>query len=347
MPDLDLPGAPNLNLAPDRTAEPSRAETPNDVGADAGLDPAVVRGLADARQVSLAAVYGSEWQAAGERFDRSYATDGPAAYERLETEPEAYGVVVGERGSAARAAGTLWAREQVLAEARGEPLPEAYANDVTRDVAMAGQEHERVGGWARQQDRELAERIDGRLEDKAEALYNEAADLQRDLAQTTDANRIAELTADLADVQARRDQVGDSRRELAEIGAANKTFRFEGAESGASIAHSSLDAASGEFIIRHDGTLGNQVHELTHAHQYATGVTSFPSSGGTSFHGVAPVDTEVQAYRRQYAADPDSLPRTSDSHPSSLSEITPDYVRGIYTRNIIGVKDYYYRTSGY
>ena len=136
MPDLFQPG-------PERARTPSvQPETQRDQRPDAleGLTPAQTKGLEQAREGGLRMLYGNGWEAAGARLDAAYGAEGPAAYQRLEREPGAYGVVTGDPRRFEMAAGGLYARERVVAEARGETPAETYHTDEdrsNRDVAHA------------------------------------------------------------------------------------------------------------------------------------------------------------------------------------------------------------------
>lgn len=93
------------------------------LSSEARLSPDVQAGLSDAYRSGLTLLYGDQWREAGTRLAQAYATEGQAAYERLGRDPGAFGTVVGDPAQAERVAGGLWARENVLAQARGDEPP--------------------------------------------------------------------------------------------------------------------------------------------------------------------------------------------------------------------------------
>lgn len=101
----------------ERTPLPVEAQDP---------DAPVHMALDQARERGLRTLYGGGWREAGEQIDQAFATDGPPALDQLSRAPETYGRTVGPPDSADVAARTLWAREQVLAQMRGDTLPETF-----------------------------------------------------------------------------------------------------------------------------------------------------------------------------------------------------------------------------
>ena len=94
-------------------------------------------------QSGLTTLYGADWESAGQRLAQAFSAEGPAAYERLARTPEAFGTVVGDRSASEGVANGLWAREQVLASARGVELPGSFRSpDATTGGADQSLERE-------------------------------------------------------------------------------------------------------------------------------------------------------------------------------------------------------------
>lgn len=138
MPDLSLsePGRSPSQEAPARETAGGMEQAAELPGARDGLDADAATGLEEVRQNTLQSPYGDGWEAAGERLGAAFEAEGASAYERLGERRGDYGPVTGE--GAEHAAATLWVREQVLAEARGETLPGSYRSTEAREDVGSG-----------------------------------------------------------------------------------------------------------------------------------------------------------------------------------------------------------------
>lgn len=128
MPDLFHDDGPSQRPEPTPHLEQAPEMRP---GVAEGLEPRAVDMLESARQGGLQRLYGTEWEAAGAKLDEAYRSEGPAAYERLEQHPESFGAVSSDPRYSEMVAGGLYARERVLAEARGERPAETYRSTET------------------------------------------------------------------------------------------------------------------------------------------------------------------------------------------------------------------------
>lgn len=332
MPALSLADDLGPHLEADRSlAVAERAPRP---GEDAGLDASVVQGLADARHGMLSTLYGTEWEAAGQRLDQAYATDGTEAYARLERDPETFGPLSGDRDSSGHVADTLWVREQVLAEARGDVLPASF-----RDAVAPEQDLERGPGWRTPEDARIAMETRTSLMDRRTGLVDDIARHSGDRREREE--RMLELvdrSIETIDLMGAHQGLAFGF-DVAQVGSGRGTTEVAGrTQDGRPIILMTIDG------LRNSDVEGNRVHELYHGGEFArnriTVGRDLQARPATSdfFRG----DEEVAAFRTQYAFKPRTLLRSdydrmsgmpgSDRAPNGLSDINRSYVQGLRTR---------------
>lgn len=86
------------------------------------------------------------------------------------------------------------------------------------------------------------------------------------------------------------------------------------------------------------GSIGNRSHETTNAIQYYQGLISFAPLGTNklSYDKISPVDSEVKAYRTQFAISHGKVPSDDKGiTPNNIFKVNGDYlwyliVNGVY-----------------
>ena len=192
------------------------------------------------------------------------------------------------------------------------------------------------------EDPKEAEKIKNQLKSKLDAMDQTIRKLQNRIAKG--GRRSKGSQKELKELQSKRGEVASVITEMDAMGRdKNNVFRFERTSSNIG---SSYLAADGVFVMRHNGSLELKAHEITHGYQHLTGVAQhrIGSDGREVINyrpGVVPMDTEVAAYRRQFAVNTGSMP-PSDIRATKMGDITRSMVLSIYQLDPVGKKEHIY-----
>ena len=293
----------------------------------------------------LAGVYGeSAVPAVRQALRDAVAAEGNGAYDRLGSDPGAFGEV---RGGTAGV--ELLGRELREVEAyRAQCVEQGYLvpvdpPDVQRAPAESGaspsQQIDRDPGWLTERDAEIAVKT-------REALVERRSDLVREIERHGGGRR--------EEAQQKLALVDRSVEALDRIGARQDlAFTFRNAQSGDDRGTTGVRGDRSddgrpvvEIVIagaRGSDVAANRVHELYHAGEFARGRVFVREGTDRRLEGAAvdfySGDEEVAAYRTQFAFDDSSLVRSSygnrftdrsfDRAPRNLGEVNRAYVEGL------------------
>jgi len=197
--------------------------------------------------------------------------------------------------------------------------------------------------WKDKKDEKMAGQISNQLQKQDQRLQKQEQRLDARIAKADakgNTSKVERLTAQKASVSQSRQDIGKTQSGLAAMGAdQNKTFRFNQLSGGQQVGFTSTDKDGTTAINYISGAFGNTVHEITHASQIQQGLLKgIPGTDQVIFSGMLPIESETQAYQRQYSADPSSLPPSDAGTPSSHNGVNGDYVRGVYYNDATGKK---------
>lgn len=345
-PSLPPPGGPQQN-GPDRSSPNSQAQAGDD--AVQHIDGAVYHAGAVAAHetpfpfeqverhldAKLAGVYGADAvPAVREALRGAVAVEGPGAYDRLGTDPGAFGAVRGDAAGVDSIGRELREVEayRVYSVEHGYLVPvEPAAERVLTRVPEPG--------WLTPRDAEIAH-------DTREALTERRAELVREIERHGGGRREqAEQKLALVDRSLETlDRIG-ARQDLA--------FTFKNAQPGSDRGTTGVRperGADGRPVVEitvagENGSdaAANRIHELHHAGEFARGRVFVRENAEGKLEGAAvdfySGDEEVAAYREQYAFSDTSLVRSSygnrlsdrsfDRAPRDLSQVNRAYVEGL------------------
>ncbi|RZS98014.1 DUF6443 domain-containing protein [Cecembia calidifontis] len=189
--------------------------------------------------------------------------------------------------------------------------------------------------WKTQEDKDHADQISARLSyiDKVYARDEKRLESRISKAEAKGNEKKAEaLSGKKAEVSAMRNEISNAQTELAKLGEKDGImFRFNNLDPSTSpYGFLSTDSDGTTVINTFKGSLGNEVHELKHAVQAREGlIKGILGSEEFKYIGLKRGDSEIEAYRRQYSVT-QKVPSSDGGRPTSINEITPHYIRGIY-----------------
>lgn len=189
--------------------------------------------------------------------------------------------------------------------------------------------------WKTQEDKDHADQISARLSyiDKVYARDEKRLESRISKAEAKGNEKKAEALSDKkAEVSAMRNEISNAQTELAKLGEKDGImFRFNNLDpSNSPYGFLSTDSDGTTVINTFKGSLGNEVHELKHAVQVREGlIKGILGSEEFKYIGLKRGDSEIEAYRRQYSVT-QKVPSSDGGRPTSINEITPHYIRGIY-----------------
>ena len=206
--------------------------------------------------------------------------------------------------------------------------------------------------WKDKADERMAERTSNQLHKQEQRLQKQEQKLESRIAKAEskgNTGKVEKLTTQKESVGAARQDVATAQTEISAMGAdENKTFHFNQLPAGQQVGNVSTDK-DGTIVINYvNGAFGNTVHELKHASQIQQGsLTPIPGTDIVKFTGITPIDSETQAYQRQFSAAPGSLPPSDTGTPTTHGGVNGDYVRGVNYNDASGKKVYPYSDKMY